>query len=89
MMLINAPRKPKCHPELKDYAKDLGINYDKLMADSKANEARYAQQIKDDQELAAKVEVRGTPTFYINGKKTMARDFNGYKSEIDKILAQK
>ena len=35
------------------------------------------------------VDVRGTPTFFLNGKKTNARDFNSLKSEIDQILAAK
>jgi protein-disulfide isomerase len=40
-------------------------------------------------ELGNKVEVRGTPTFYLNGKKTMARSLEGFKKEIDEILNNK
>ncbi|MBI4309208.1 MAG: thioredoxin domain-containing protein [Candidatus Omnitrophica bacterium] len=72
--------------KVKEYAKKLGLNYDRLMADLKNNDAQYEQQIKADLDLVGQVDVRGTPTFFINGKKTTARDFNGFKAEIDKIL---
>ncbi len=75
--------------KVKEYAQKLGLNYDKLLAAGKANDAKYEQQIADDMALANQVEVRGTPTFFINGKKTMARDLAGFKAEIDKILAAK
>jgi protein-disulfide isomerase len=75
--------------KLKEYAEKLNIDLGKLNANLKANDAQYEQQIQDETNLGAQVDVRGTPTFYINGKKTMARDFNGFKSEIDKILAEK
>ena len=75
--------------KLKDYAKQLGLNEQKLKDDIKNNDARYSVQIKDDQALGAQVDVRGTPTFYINGKKTSARDFSGFKTEIDALLAKK
>jgi protein-disulfide isomerase len=75
--------------DIKSYAQKLGLNYDKLVADLKANDAAYEKQINEEAALGDQVDVRGTPTFFINGKKTQARDFNGFKSEIDKILAQK
>lgn len=71
----------------KEYAKKLGIKHDKLMADLKKNDAKYEAIIEEDMKLVEAVDVRGTPTFFINGKKTMARDFNGFKAEIDQILA--
>ena len=75
--------------KVKEYAQTLGIDYSKLTADLIAKETQYEQQITDDINLGSQVDVRGTPTFYINGKKTMARDFNGFKSEIDSILGEK
>jgi len=74
---------------VKAYAKNIGLNYGKLMADLKANDAAYEEQIKADTNLTASLNVMGTPTFFINGKKTMAREFPAYKTEIDKILGQK
>ena len=73
--------------KLKDYAKELNLNYNKLAADLKAKDGEYEQIIANDLSLGEKSAVMGTPTFFINGKKTMARDFNGYKAEIEKILA--
>ena len=70
-------------PEL---AKSLGLNVSKFMKDYKEKDAQWEDILKKDMELAARVDVRGTPTYYINGHKTMARDLNSYKIEIDKIL---
>jgi len=75
--------------KVKGYAKDLGLNYNKLMADYKNKDAQWEKQIQDDMQLASSVDVRGTPTFYLNGKKTNSRDLSSFKSEIDPILAEK
>jgi protein-disulfide isomerase len=72
---------------IKDYAKKLGLNYDKLMADYKNKDAQWEKQIQDDMQLAAQADVRGTPTFYLNGRKTNARDLSSFKAQIDPILA--
>ena len=76
-------------PKLKEYAKTLKLNEKKLLNDIKNNDATYEANIKADLDLGGQVDVRGTPTFYINGKKTNARDAASFKTEIDKILAQK
>jgi len=75
--------------KMKEYVKQLGLNEQRLMDDLKNKDASYEAQIKADMDLATQVDVRGTPTFYMNGKKTMARDFNGFKVQIDAILAVK
>jgi protein-disulfide isomerase len=71
----------------KEYAKNLGLDYNKLMSDFKNQDARWEKQIQDDMQLAQSVDVRGTPTFYLNGRKTNARDLSSFKSQIDAILA--
>ena len=73
--------------KVQNYAKTLGLNYNKLMDDYKNKDAQWEKIISDDQALAAQVNVHGTPTFFINGRLTMARDLNSYKTEIDKILS--
>ncbi len=73
--------------KITEYAKELGLNEQKLRDDAKNKDAQYEADIKADMDLAMQVDVRGTPTFFINGKKTMARDFNGFKQQIDAILA--
>lgn len=75
--------------KVKEYAKTLGMNYNKLMDDFKNRSAEWEKQIQDDMKIAESVDVRGTPTFYLNGHKTMARDLASFKVEIDKILAGK
>jgi protein-disulfide isomerase len=76
-------------PKIKEYSKKLGLDYNKLIADYKNQDARWEKQIQDDMQLGAGVDVRGTPTFYLNGRKTNARDLNSFKAQIDVILAGK
>ncbi|MBF0571225.1 MAG: thioredoxin domain-containing protein [Candidatus Omnitrophica bacterium] len=72
--------------KIKEYAKNLGLDYNKLMADYKNKDAQWEKQIQDDEKLAQSVDVMGTPTFYLNGRKTNARDISSFKSQIDPIL---
>ena len=75
--------------KVKEYAQKLGLNYDKLKADLKANDAAYEKQVNEETELGNKSDVRGTPTFFINGKKTMARDAASFKTAVDNALGVK
>ena len=75
--------------KFKQLAKDLGLNVDKFMKDYKDQDAKWEQMIQADLQLGQKVGVRGTPTFYINGHKTFARDVESIKQEIEKELAEK
>ena len=72
--------------KFQELAKNLGLNVSKFMKDYKDKDAQWEEIIKKDAELAMNVDVRGTTTYYLNGHKTMARDLNSYKIEIDKIL---
>jgi protein-disulfide isomerase len=71
--------------KVKEYAKTLGLNYNKLMDDYKNKDAQWEKIIGDDMALANQINVHGTPTFFINGRHTSAHDLNSYKTEIDKI----
>ena len=73
----------------KEYAQKLGLNYNQLMADYKNKDAQWEKQLQDDAQLVTSADVRGTPTFYLNGRKTNSRDLSGFKTEIDAILAGK
>jgi protein-disulfide isomerase len=73
--------------KIKEYAKDLGLDYNRLMADYKNKDAQWEKQIQDDMQLGSSSDVRGTPTFYLNGRKTNSRDLASFKSQIDAILA--
>jgi protein-disulfide isomerase len=70
----------------KELAGQLGMNVGKFMKDYKDKDAEWEKRIKDDMVLASSVDVRGTPTFFVNGMKTMARDLEGFKAQIDEIL---
>jgi protein-disulfide isomerase len=70
----------------KQEAEKLGLNVKAFLADYKNKDGQWENSIQKDIDLASQVNVRGTPTFYINGKKTNARDFNSFKREIDQIL---
>ncbi|MBF0384979.1 MAG: thioredoxin domain-containing protein [Candidatus Omnitrophica bacterium] len=72
--------------KFKEIAKSLGIDVDKFVKDLKEKDAQWEEAIKEDMALGSKSEVRGTPTFFINGRKTAARDINGFKAEIDKLI---
>lgn len=73
--------------KIKEYAQKLGLNYNKLMADYKNKDAQWEKQIQEDMQLVQSSDVRGTPTFFLNGHKTSARDDSSLKKEIDRILA--
>ena len=72
--------------KFKELAKQAGLNVDKFMKDYKEKDAEWEKLIAEDMSVANSSDVRGTPTFFINGKKTNARDLTGFKQEIDNIL---
>ncbi len=72
----------------KELAGQLGMDVEKFTRDYKEKDAEWEKLIKDDMAVADSVDVRGTPTFYINGKKTMARDLAGFKAQIEEILGR-
>jgi len=69
-----------------EFAKQLGLNVSKFNKDLKEKDSKWEEIIKKDMDLARKVNVRGTPTFFINGKLTRSRDLGSFKAEIDAIL---
>ncbi len=71
--------------KIKEYAKKLRLNTKRLIKDYKEKDAQWEAQIKEDIKLGQQVDVRGTPTFFVNGRKTQAREFAAFKSEIDLI----
>ncbi|MBU0469514.1 MAG: DsbA family protein [Candidatus Omnitrophica bacterium] len=71
----------------KELASQLGLDVDKFLKDYQEKDAQWEDYINQDIALGSKIGVRGTPTFYINGRKTAARDLAGYEAEINKILS--
>ena len=74
--------------KIKEYAASLKINAKKLADDYKNDDAKWEVQIQADEQLSQSVDVRGTPTFFLNGKKTNARDVGSWKAAFDKELAK-
>jgi len=72
--------------KFKELAKNIGLDVDKFMSDYKEKDAEWEKLIAEDMDAVRAAEVRGTPTFFLNGKKTRARDLDSFKAEIDKIL---
>jgi protein-disulfide isomerase len=69
-----------------DLAKEIGLNVEKFKKDLEAKASQYDQIVDKDMALVTQAEVRGTPTFFINGRRTRSRDFASLKQEIDAIL---
>ena len=69
------------------WATEIGINLEKFKEDmqSPATQAFITREMKQAQAGG----VRGTPTFFINGKKPSGRSFELYKQIIDGILKKK
>lgn len=67
-------------------ATDLGLDLAKFKKDLEANDAKYGEQIEKDFQLGGQIDVRGTPTIFLGGRKTMARDLSRFKAEIDALL---
>lgn len=71
-----------------EFAKTLKLNMKKFEADLKNKDSDWEKLIQEDYELGLKVDVRGTPTYYINGRKTASRDLESFKKEIDTIFSR-
>ena len=71
--------------DINKYAQELGLNMSKFKADLESDAIK--KQIAADQALAGKVGARGTPTFFINGRKLRgAQPFPRFKALIDEEL---
>lgn len=73
--------------KLAEWAGEIGIDVEKFKTDMAS--AEVAKQVTDEMKQAGSVGVRGTPTFFINGKKPAGRSFDLYKSIIDEEIKKK
>jgi protein-disulfide isomerase len=69
-----------------ELAQELKLNKKKFSADLKEQDGAWNKVIEADLKLGQTVDVRGTPTYYLNGRKTVARTFEDFKEEIDAVL---
>jgi protein-disulfide isomerase len=84
--MIMAEPKRLDSAALKIYAQALGMDtaeLDKVWADEKA----MSELLKADKELAAKCNVGGTPTIFVNGLKLADHSLDGYRGRINQILS--
>ena len=73
---------------LKGYAKELNLDVNKFNTDLETH--KYKKVIDNDMKLARGAGVRGTPTFFINGKKLVgAKPLNAFQAVIDGINKEK
>ena len=72
-------------PDLEKYAAQIGLNLDQFNAD--LNSHKFKAQVDADLAQARSIGVRGTPNFFVNGKKlTGAQPFPRFKAKIDEAL---
>ena len=78
--------RPALKPaEVNGYAKEIGLNMDKFAAD--LNSESVKQQLAADLALAKKLNVRGIPHFFINGRSLIgAQPLSAFKKLIDDEL---
>jgi protein-disulfide isomerase len=72
---------------LKQYAKDIGLDVAKFEKDM--NSPEIQQHIEEDMKVARAADVQGTPTLFINGKRVMNRSPDALKTMIEEALKAK
>jgi protein-disulfide isomerase len=80
-------QKALSRSDLEQYAKRVGLDMGKFKAALDNNE--HMSQVKKDQQLAQKLGARGTPAFFINGRKLMgAQPYDKFKEIVDDEIAR-
>lgn len=69
-----------------EYATQLGLNMEQFAKDLQEGDGILDSWIREEQELGVKVNVQGTPTYFLNGRKTKARSVDEWKKAIADIL---
>jgi protein-disulfide isomerase/tRNA A-37 threonylcarbamoyl transferase component Bud32 len=71
--------------DLIGYARDLQLDMGRFTA--ALDNGTHQQKVKDDQALAAKLGARGTPSFFVNGKKVIgAQPLDAFKEVVNDEL---
>jgi len=74
-------------PELENYARELGLHPGRTMRAIQSE--KYKDTVAADQALASDLKVRGTPNFFINGRRLVgAQPFEKFASLIDEELVK-
>ena len=72
--------------KLKEYAGKIGLNVEQWEKDF--NSPDVQQQIDREMAEGRSVDVSGTPTFFVAGKRLMNRSFDGFKDAIEASLKE-
>ena len=72
--------------KISEYAEQAGLDVERFNRDMEANKAAYDGMVTADYRGGGEVDVRGTPTLYINGKKVRVRTVEGMSAMIDAAL---
>ncbi|MDH3728260.1 MAG: thioredoxin domain-containing protein, partial [Myxococcales bacterium] len=84
--LLFANQKALTRADLENYAKQAGLDMDKVK--KALDEKAHSKQIQEDTALASTVGARGTPNFFVNGRNLRgAQPFAAFKTMIDQELA--
>jgi protein-disulfide isomerase len=73
--------------EIRKKAEEIGLDMKKFDADMASPETEKA--VRADLDLGRTVDVSGTPTMFINGKRVMNRSLEGMKGMVDEELKKK
>ena len=74
--------------DLVKYAEQAGLDVERFKKDMASKKAEYEKIVDAHYSEGQRVDVRGTPTLYINGKKVKNRTVDGMSQEIDALLKQ-
>ena len=69
------------------YAEKAGLDVERFKKDLASKKAEFEKTVNSDYAEGQRVGVRGTPTVYINGRKSRSRSVSGMSQQIDAILA--
>ncbi len=85
LLLKRAPKLDR--DSLIKYAKELGLDAQKFTGSIDGK--KHAKEIDEDLQLAVKIDLYNTPTFFINGRKVVGnRPFEYFKKVIDEELVR-
>jgi len=69
---------------LRRYAQEIGLDVAKWEADSGSPDVQ--RQIDEEMKLGQAVQVTGTPTLFVNGKRVVNRGLDGIKAMVNEAL---
>src|SRR5258706_1222584 len=86
VLVVNQPTLDPAKAD--DYAKQAGLDVKRFKSDLEKNREAYDKRIDAEMQLGNVVDVRGTPTLFIGGKKVRTRTLDGMSAMIGSALAK-